>query len=89
MTKKMSFPIIANCNFESRDDEGKAIHKARKAMESGTCDWPTLFDALEDLEDTLYEHADSGDEKSVKLCASAERAVVAAWHDYLASQEEV
>lgn len=77
-----SYPIIANCNFESRDDdEGRAIHEARKAAESGLTEDADLIEALESLEETLAEHAESGSEVSVKACEAAEAAVVAAWTD--------
>lgn len=82
-----SYPIIRNCNFESRDDaEGKAIHAARKAVESGQCDWPSVIDAMEDLESVLLEHAESGSEKSMRLCNEAEQAVVDTWMTYVAAE---
>ena len=75
-----SYPIIANCNFETRDDaEGKAIHEARKAVESGLTDDADLLSALDALEAVLTEHADNGSVSSVALCDDAEQAVVAAW----------
>lgn len=84
-----SYPITRNCNFESRDDaEGKAIHAARKAVESGRCDWPCVIDAMDDLEDVLIQHADSGSEQSVRLCTEAERPVVDAFAAWAASQDE-
>ena len=76
------YPIIDNCNFESRDDEtGKAVHAANKfarrnkniAAESG------LTEALDDLEETLGRYADRDDAESAQRCASAETDVAAAY----------
>lgn len=75
-----TYPIIANCNFESRDDaEGKAIHAARKAVETGRCRDAALIEALDDLESVLTDHADGGSERAVRICNEAERVVVTAW----------
>lgn len=83
-----SFPIIANCNFESRDDEqGKAIYKAWKAAEAGLTDNEALFDALDELDTVLAEHADSDNVLSIEACREAEEAVVKAWTEEI--QEEV
>lgn len=80
MSKPM-YPITANCNFESRDDaEGKAIHAARKAVEAGRIKDANLIEAMDALEETLTDHADSGSRESVELCAKAEARVVAAYN---------
>ena len=53
------YPIVANCNFESRDDQdGKDIHEARKAIDAGLTDDVNLVEAMEELEEALTEHAD-------------------------------
>lgn len=75
-----TYGIIANCNFENRDDAaGKAIHAARKAVESRLTTDAELVAALDSLEETLAEHAESGDVNSVEACREAEAAVVAAY----------
>ena len=80
MSKPM-YPITANCNFESRGDAaGQAIHNACKAVESGRVTSADLIEAMEFLEETLTDHADSGSTVSVELCAKAEAAVVAAYN---------
>lgn len=86
---KTAYPITANCNFESRDDaEGKAIHAARKTVDSGRCDCSAVIEALEDLEGVLTDHADSGSEESVRLCGDAEQAVASAYARWHSSQGE-
>lgn len=75
-----SYPIINNCNFESRDDAAaRAIHAARKAVESGRCDNSAVMESLDHLESVLTDHADDGGVESVQICRRAEAAVVAAW----------
>jgi ClpP class serine protease len=76
-----TYPIIANCNFSSRDDEqGKAIHAARQAVEAGLTDDAGLIDALGDLEDTLAEYAESDSVTAVQDCRYHEAAVLTAWN---------
>lgn len=70
-----TYGIISNCNYESSD----AITLARKAVESGRCDDETLVAALDNLESTLEDHCESGEEISVNACRKAEQAVYAAW----------
>ncbi len=68
-----SYPITSNCNFESRDDaRGRAVHAARKAVESGRITEDTLADALDRLEDVLSEYADSEYAHARELCRQAE-----------------
>lgn len=75
-----TYPIISNCNFESRDDaRGKAIHAARLALEAGLSADSDLLDAMDSLEDTLAEHAESSDVDSVDACRAAEREVERAY----------
>ena len=75
-----TFPIVSNCNFASRDDStGRAIHRARKAVEAGRVTDERLIEALENLEDVLTEHADSQYAEQMELCRAAEREVGAAW----------
>jgi len=88
-----SYPITANCNFESRDDAcGVAIHAAREAVESGLTDDTSLIESLDDLETVLMECADKDDVASRERCRGAECAVHACWTEetqeavYLASQ---
>lgn len=85
-----TYPIIANCNFESRDDEtGRAIHEIRKAIEAGLVDDESLAYAMDGLESTLEDHADSGSDRSVALCREAESDVLRAWtSEVQASVEE-
>lgn len=80
------YPIMANCNFESRDDDqGKAVHAARVAVEAGFTSHGVLVDALDALETTLAEYADQGDPVSVDICEAAEMAVVNAWTEEVQS----
>lgn len=65
------YPIIKNCNFE-RDDE---ILKAVKAVEKGWTQDDDLISALDSLEETLTEHADSEYVNSVNACREAESRV--------------
>ena len=76
-----SYPIISNCNFESRDDEqGIAVHKARLAAECGKVDDELeLLVRLDDLESILHHHADKDDAESVTKCRDAEEDVYSAW----------
>lgn len=83
------FPIIANCNFESRDDaRGKAIHAARKAAEAGLTDDAALLDALQSLEETLGEYAEKGDRQSIQECRAAESQVLRCWTDWVQAEIE-
>jgi len=74
-----AYPIIANCNYESADDT--TIHTIRKAVDAGLTENANLIEALDSLEETLTEHAESDSEVSVKACHNAEAAVLAAWTD--------
>ena len=75
-----TYPIIANCNFESRDDDdGKAIHAARLAVEARLVDDADLIGALDELESILEECGDKADVQSGDIMDSAERDVVDAW----------
>jgi hypothetical protein len=77
---KKTYPIIANCNFETRDDErGRAIHAARKAAEAGLTTDADLLAALDALEETLTEHAESQYADGMEACRVAERGVESAW----------
>lgn len=78
-----SWPIVRNCNFESRDDDdGRAIHAARKALDAGLVhDNEALAEAMDELESVLEEHAESESCLSVEACERAEAKVVAAWTD--------
>lgn len=74
------YRIIRNCNFESRDDEiGQAIHAARKAVEAQRTDDAELIDALDMLEETLAEHAESQHEAGMTACREAESQVSIEW----------
>lgn len=73
------YPIIANCNYESADDD--TIHRIRIAVDKGLTDDEALVEALDDLEETLEEHAESADMLSTQACERAEAAVLAAWTD--------
>ena len=55
-----SYPIIANCNYESADDT--TIHQIRLAVESGLTNDADLVEAMDHLEETLSEHADDDGE---------------------------
>lgn len=75
-----NYPIVANCNFESRDDErGRTVHAARKAVEAGLTDDADLIAALDGLEDTLAEYAETDNTIATEACRGAERAVADAW----------
>jgi len=76
------WPIIDNCNFESRDDDtGRAVRAASKfariykniAAETG------LTAALDELEGVLARYADRDDVESANRCACAETDVAAAY----------
>jgi hypothetical protein len=74
------YPIIRNCNFESRDDRGgRAIDRARREAESGRCRDDAVIEALDGLEATLEEYAERQDMEAVEACRDAERGVVSAW----------
>lgn len=77
----MTYSIIKNCNY----DRDSAILRATKAVEKGYIageqfDAPdALVEALDALEETLAEHAESQRPQSVAACERAERAVERAW----------
>ena len=49
-----SYPIIANCNYESADSAADAmIHEARKAVEAGLTQDDDLIEALDALKSKL------------------------------------
>lgn len=74
------YPIMQNCNFESRNDAtGQAVHAARQAAEADLTDDTALIEALESLEDVLEELADKTDTLSMRACDDAENVVAAAW----------
>lgn len=82
MTK---YPIVANCNYESRDDELAGIHRARLAVEKGFCADAALLDALAALEVALTaELSPAGEYRhgvlSQRILDRHEAAVLAAWH---------
>lgn len=74
----MSYPIIWNSNFSTRDDETCRIPDAAKAIEMGW-DHPELGSALDTLEELIGEHGDSCSEQAIRECREAEEAVVAIW----------
>lgn len=74
----ITYPTIRNCNFSSRhDDRGRHVREAVLAADRG-CDDCDLIGALDDLEATLADHAESDSEESMRLCREAEAAVEAA-----------
>ena len=80
-----SYPIIANCNFE----RGSEIDSARRAVEAGLTADEALVAALDGLEETLYEYADSYlAHHAVSACRSAERAVLRAWTSAIEAEVE-
>lgn len=79
------YPIIANCNFESRDDT--TIHDIRLAIESGLTRDSNLIETMDTLESTLTEHAETNSVGAVEACDAAESNVLAAWTT--AVQEDV
>jgi hypothetical protein len=73
------FPTIHNCNFRTRDDvRGGDVWSAIVDVFEQGCDDEEVLDALESLEETLAEHAESDSETSVKACEDAEESVQAA-----------
>lgn len=77
-----SYPMAANCNYESADDT--TIHQIRQAIDTGLTDDETLLSAMADLENALLsELSDSGDYVRGALSAErlndAEAAVTSAW----------
>lgn len=71
--KTYTWPIMANCNYESSDTD-RDIYDIMRRAEMGDCS-EELRDALDELESTLEEHADSGSVLSVEVCRRAERTV--------------
>lgn len=70
---------IRNCNFASRhDDRGRHVREALTAADRG-CEDCDMIGALDDLEATLADHAESDSEESMRLCREAEEAVEAAF----------
>lgn len=67
------YPIIANCNYESSDDDAD-IHHIRKAAEAGK-HTEELLRMLNLLEDTLAVHAEDEDVHARRACEIAERGV--------------
>ena len=72
-----NYPIIANCNYESATDT--TIHQIRLAIDAGLTDDGDLLGAMEILEETCAEHAESYSEAADKACAWAEARVLRAW----------
>ena len=73
------FPTVHNCNFRTRDDvRGGDVWSAIVDVFEQGCDDEEVLDALESLEETLAEHAESDSETSVKACEDAEESVQAA-----------
>jgi hypothetical protein len=73
------FPTIHNCNFSTRDDvRGRDVWSAIVDVFEQGCDDEEVLDALESLEETLAEHAESDSETSVEACEDAEESVQAA-----------
>ena len=73
------FPTIHNCNFRTRDDvRGGDVWSAIVDVFEQGCDDEEVLEALESLEETLAEHAESDSETSVKACEDAEESVQAA-----------
>lgn len=76
----MTYTTIRNCNFAPREDVvGQTIHAARKAVEAGLTTDADLIDAMDELESTLTEYADSGSAIAVEACRDAESAVIIAY----------
>lgn len=70
-----TYPIIANCNFESRDDDtGRWVYAAAKAAKQGLVS-DDLLDALDALEETLTEYADDSHVAACTACRAAEERV--------------
>ncbi len=84
-----NYPIVANCNFESRDDAtGKAVHCAREAIDATLTFDCDLIDAMQDLEKTLDEYGDKFDVVSQEYCEEAEQGVASVWIDRVAGEVE-
>lgn len=81
------YPIVANCNFSSGDDNDRAIHAARLALDGGLTDDDSLIDAMEALEAVLSCYAERQDAPAVERCTKAEAEVLAAWLDVRADVE--
>lgn len=75
MSAKHCYGIIANCNFDAKDE----ITLARKAVEQGKLTDADLIEALDSLEETLEEYADNGYAHAVEACRKAEAAVRTAY----------
>jgi hypothetical protein len=77
-----TYAIIANCNFESRDDQqGQAIHAARKAIEAGLTHDAALIFSMDELEETLSEYAESDSANATACCRRAEANVARCYTD--------
>lgn len=77
---KHSYPIISNCNFESRDDDtGRAIHAAAEAARAGLIDDQDMIEALDALEEMLEEHAESQHVVGMEACNAAEHVAADRW----------
>lgn len=73
------WPTIRNCNFAARhDDRGRHVREALTAAGRG-CEDCDLIGALDNLEATLADHAESDSEESMRLCREAEEAVESAF----------
>lgn len=79
-----SYPTIANCNYESADDD--TIHRARLAAENLAGSPDDLDDALRALESALDDElTESGDHRrgqvSAEIIDSAEADVISTYGD--------
>jgi hypothetical protein len=65
------YGIISNCNFDAADE----VTLARKAVASRRLTDADLVSALDTLEETLEEYADSPYAHAAEACRAAETAV--------------
>lgn len=84
MPNNRSYPLIANSNYESRDDEvGIAVHEARLAAtrQHRWCDDSDLIDALDSLEAWIDENCESDDAEDLAQGRQLDVDIAQLWRD--------
>lgn len=82
MTNTRRYQLIANSNYESRDDEvGIAVHEAHQAVtrQHRWCDDAELIDALDSLESWIEDNCESDDADTLRRGRELEREVARIW----------
>ena len=84
MKNQRRYPLIANSNYESRDDAtGLAVHEAHKAATRQYlwCDDADLIEALDSLESWIEENCESDDADTLRQGRDLDRKVARIWSE--------